>query len=129
MTPDGSGPPRRVRVTSPRAGATRQQRVAATSEIDAQTRLGEVYMSSLLRSQLRLAVLVLGTLFGMVGVLPLLFRSTPALLDVRLLGMPLPWVLLAFAVYPVLALLGWLYVRAAERNERDFADLVERTFR
>ena len=40
--------------------------------------------------------------------------------------MPLTWVLLAFAVYPFLVLLGWLYVRAAERNERDFADVVER---
>jgi hypothetical protein len=30
-------------------------------------------------------------------------------------------------VYPVLLLLGWLYVRAAERNERDFTDVVERT--
>ena len=44
-----------------------------------------------------------------------------------MLGMPLPWVLLAFVVYPFLLLLGWLYVRAAERNERDFAEVVERS--
>ena len=44
----------------------------------------------------------------------------------EVLGMPLSWVLLAFAVYPLLFLLGWLYVRAAERNERDFSDVVER---
>jgi hypothetical protein len=41
--------------------------------------------------------------------------------------MPLPWVLLAVAVYPFLLLLGWLYVRAAERNERDFTEVVERS--
>ncbi len=41
--------------------------------------------------------------------------------------MPLPWLLLAFAVYPVLLGLGWVYVRAAERNERDFTDVVERS--
>ena len=44
---------------------------------------------------------------------------------VHVLGMPLPWVLLAFAVYPVLLGLGWVYVRAAERNERYFTDVVE----
>jgi hypothetical protein len=38
--------------------------------------------------------------------------------------MPLPWLLLGFVVYPVLVLLGWRYVRRAERNERNFADLL-----
>ncbi len=40
--------------------------------------------------------------------------------------MPLPWVLLGFAVYPVMFGLGWFYVRASERTERDFTDVVER---
>jgi hypothetical protein len=58
--------------------------------------------------------------------LPLLFATFPGLVRVHVLGMPLPWVLLAFAVYPLLLGLGWAYVRAAERNERDFADVVQR---
>lgn len=119
-------PPQRVRVTSPRTGARRERRVAATSEIDAQTRIGEIYMSSLLRAQLRLAGMVLGALALLVAGLPLAFALMPSVQDVDVLGMPLPWVLLAFAVYPLLVLLGWLYVRTAERNERDFADVVER---
>lgn len=125
MTP--ADPPRRVRVTNPRAGAARQQRPDVGSEIDAQTQLGEVYMSSLLRAQLRLAVLVLLTVAVMVAGLPLLLRVSPDLMEVRPLGIPLAWALLAFAVYPFLLLLGWLYVRAAERNERDFTDVVQRT--
>ena len=120
-------PPRRVRVTSPRTGATRQQRVTGASEIDAQTNIGEIYMTSLLRSQLRLAVLVLLALVVLVAGLPVLFLIAAALLDTQVLGMPVPWVLLAFAVYPVLLGLGWVYVRAAERNERDFTDVVERS--
>ena len=120
-------PPRRVRVTSPRTSATRQRRVTGASEIDAQTDLGEVYMTSLLRSQLRLALLVLGAVGVLVAGLPLVFTVFPGLVDVQVLGMPLPWVLLAFAVYPVLLGLGWLYVRAAERNERDFTEVVERS--
>lgn len=117
--------PERVRVTSPRRVGGRQTRTGA-SEIDAQTRLGELYMSSLLRSQGRLALTVLVALGVLVGGLPLLFTWAPALADVELLGMPLPWVLLGFAVYPVMFGLGWIYVRASERTERDFTDVVER---
>jgi hypothetical protein len=119
-------PPRRVRVTSPRAGATRQRTVAGTSEIDAQTGIGEVYMSSLLRSQLRLAVLVLVAVGVLLAGLPLAFDRVPALTRAEVLGVPLPWVLLAFAVYPFLLTVGWVYVRAAERNEQHFTDVVER---
>ena len=126
MTDSSPVPQRRVRVTSPRTGAPRTRRVTGTSEIDAQTDVGEIYMSSLLRAQLRLAALVLVALGILVAGLPLAFQLFPGLHDIRVLGMPLPWVLLAFAVYPVLLALGWLYVRAAERNERDFTDVVER---
>ena len=125
-TRTGPEPPRRVRITSPRTGAVRR-RVAGTSEIDAQTQLGEIYMTSLLRAQLRLAALVILALAVLVGGLPVAFRLVPGLMAIEVLGMPLAWVLLAFAVYPVLFLLGWVYVRAAERNERDFADVVERS--
>lgn len=125
MTPE-SGPPRRVRVTSPRTTAGRPRRVAATSEIDAQTRIGELYMSSLLRAQLRLAALVVLTLLVLVGGLPVAYWAFPALDDVQVLGVPLAWAVLGFAVYPLLVLLGWVYVRAAERNEQDFVDMVER---
>lgn len=130
MTPPDAGtggPPKRVRVTSPRTGAARLHRLTAASEIDAQTRLGEIYMSSLLRAQLRLATAVLLTVAVLVAGLPLLFRLVPELVEVHVLGMPLPWVLLGFAVYPFLVLLAWVYVRTAERNERDFADVVERS--
>ena len=126
MSPD-TGAPRRVRVTSPRASASRPRRVDVGSEIDAQTRLGEIYLSSLLRVQLRLAGFVIGLLLVLVGGLPLLYWLFPALDDVHVLGMPLAWVVLGFAVYPVMLLLGWLYVRSAERNERDFVDMVERS--
>jgi hypothetical protein len=126
MTPEGGSPPRRVRVTSPRTTAGRPRRVSVSSEIDAQTRLGELYMNTLLRAQLRLALLVLGALLILVGGLPLSYWLFPDLNDVEVLGMPLAWAILGFAVYPLLVGLGWVYVRSAERNERDFADMVER---
>jgi len=127
MSPEPTDEPRRTRVTSPRSAAGRSRRVNVPSEIDAQTRIGEIYMTSLLRAQLRLALLVIGALVVLVAGLPLYFLAFPALNDVVVLGMPLAWVLLGFAVYPLLVVVAWIYVRAAERNERDFADVVERS--
>lgn len=114
-------PPARVRVSGP---PRRRTPAARTSDIDAETRLGGMYMGSLLREQLRLALGILAVLLGTVGLLPLLFHMVPRLGTVHLLGLPLAWLLLGVLVYPLLFLLGWLYVRRAERNERHFADLM-----
>ncbi|WP_223166386.1 hypothetical protein [Nonomuraea sp. SYSU D8015] len=118
--------PRRVTVTSPRTAAARRPRYPATREIDEQTRLGEVYMRSLLRTQFRLALFVCTVLACVVGGLPLLFLLIPELREVHLLGVPLPWAVLAGLIYPAFVIGAWLYVRQAERNERHFAELVER---
>jgi len=126
--PDRPTAPRRVVVTSPRTRAVRRPAVRpATREIDEQTGVGEVLMRSLLRAQLRLGLGTLGACAVLLGGLPLVFALAPELRDVQLLGLPLPWLLLGVLVYPSLALGAWWYVRAAERNERDFAELVERS--
>jgi hypothetical protein len=118
--------PQRVRVTHPRTSASRSQPRTARSEIDAQTELGAVYMASLLRTQGRLAAVVLLAVTLLLGGLPLLFLAAPGLKEVDVAGMPLPWMLLALVVYPLLLSLGWLYVRRAERNESAFTDVVGR---
>jgi hypothetical protein len=117
-------PPPRVRVTGPPRRRASVVRSAGTREIDAETALGEVFMRSLLREQLRLALRVLAALAVTVGLLPLVFHLYPRLGDVRVGQMPVAWVLLGVLTYPWLVLLGWFYVRRAEHNERDFADLV-----
>ncbi|HET7691156.1 MAG TPA: hypothetical protein VFK41_12275 [Nocardioidaceae bacterium] len=118
--------PDRVRVTHPRTAGARPRPRTARSEIDAQSELGAVYMSSLLRTQGRLAAAVLLVVLLTLGSLPLLFELFPGLRELSVAGMPLPWVLLALVVYPFLVLLGWLYVRRAERNESAFTDVVGR---
>lgn len=117
-------PPRRVVITSPRMRAPRRQPQRVATEIDAQTRLGQVYMGSLIRAQRRLALVVLGVLAILLLGLPLLFAWIPSVGEMDVLGLPLPWLILGAAVYPVLLCLGWFYVRRAERNERDFAEVV-----
>ncbi|GEP39243.1 hypothetical protein NPS01_29060 [Nocardioides psychrotolerans] len=113
--------PERVRVTGPPRRHTPRRR---TGDIDDETRLGSVYLGSLLREQLRLAARTILVLVVTVGSLPLAFRVFPGLSEVTVLGIPLAWLLLGGLVYPFLVLLGWRYVRRAERNERDFADLL-----
>jgi hypothetical protein len=129
VTPDGGDrAPVRVRVTSPRMGAApRPPARPATRDIDEQTVLGEVYMRSLLRAQRRLGMSLLGVAALLLGALPLMFALAPALADIRLLGVPLPWLLLGAGVYPVLFAIAWWYIRLAERNERDFTDIVGRS--
>jgi hypothetical protein len=120
-------PPRRVRVVAPRRAATRASRRLARQEIDEQTSLGEIYMVSLLRTQLRLATGICLIFAVLLGGLPLLFLLEPGLSETSVLGIPVPWLLLGVFVHPVLIAGAWLYVRQAERNERDWVELVERS--
>jgi hypothetical protein len=115
----------RVRITSPRTLAARSRaRRSNAAEIDALTRLGEVYVQSLMRAQLRLAGYVVLLLAATVGLLPVVFLVLPVD-DVHLLGVPLSGLLLGVAVYPLLLAIAWWYVRRAEQNEAGFVDLVD----
>lgn len=119
--------PRRVRVTSPRTSAQPPRPRGGTQEIDDQTGLGTVYMRSLLRTQLRLALSVLLLVVGPLAALPLVFTLAPGVRAVSVVGLPLPWLLLAVVVHPVLVLAGWTYARRAEQTEQQFVDLIERS--
>lgn len=103
-----TGEPRRVRPLP---------RYRAQSEIDEQTALGGAYVRSLMRSQLRAGLSAFSVLALVAGTLPLVFEA--------LHSHAVVWAVLGFATYPPLTLTAWWYVRRAERNERDFARLVE----
>lgn len=119
--------PPRVVVTHPRTRAARRADGSlARVEIRSLTPIGGVYLRSLVRSQLRLSVTVLIGLGLLIGALPLVGAVSPELFSVRVLGVPLPWFVLAVLVFPALFVGGAWYVRAAERTERRFVDLVER---
>jgi hypothetical protein len=118
-------PPRRVRVVL--AGETRSpRRDAAAREIEEQTPVGEVLVKGLIRTQLALAVRLSLLVAALFGIQPLLFALAPGVDRVRVLGLPLPWLLLGVLAYPAVFGIAWAYVRAAERNERHFAELVSR---
>ena len=110
---------------SPRTAARAAAHRPVRREIDEQTIVGEVYMRSLVRLQLRLAVGICLIFAVLLGGLPILFTLEPGMSRTQWLGVPLPWLLLGVVVYPVLVVTAWFYVRQAERNERDFSELVQ----
>lgn len=119
------GAPKRVRVTADpdhRPVATRGIALPGTPMDDADA----FYARALRIGQLRLA---LGTVAGFVVVivaLSLVIALIPELGDVAVAGVPLSWLLQAFAFYPVIVLFALLYVRGAARNERRYRALRER---
>jgi hypothetical protein len=116
---------RRERITHPRTEAVRRVPARPPShEIDEQTQLGAVYMDSLIRSQRRLAIIVCFTIAVLLVGTALLGAFAPRFATLHLLGVPLPWVVLGFLVYPTLIALAAYTVRHAERNERAFSELV-----
>ena len=125
---DSGDAPRRVTVTSPRTSAVRRPPGrSALRALDEQDLVGELLVRSLVRAQLLLALRLLGVLAVLLGGLPLLFALVPATRDAQPLGVPLPWLVLGVLVYPALVVAGLVHVRLAERHERDFTDLVERS--
>ncbi|HEX6754950.1 MAG TPA: hypothetical protein VF109_03290 [Mycobacteriales bacterium] len=120
--------PQRVRVVL--AGERRfraGQAQEARREIEDQTEVGEVLVRGLIRTQLVLALRVSVLVALLFGVQPLLYALAPDLAQVAVLGLRLPWLLLGVLAYPVVVGVAWTYVRAAERNEQDFSDLVNRS--
>ena len=116
-----------MRVTSPRREARRPgERRPPAQEIDEQTRLGEVYMPSLIQPSCGSLAVLLGVALVVLGA-AVLFVLVPATRDVVLGPIPLPWLLLGVLVYPVVFVAARIYVRQAERIEREFTDLVGRS--
>jgi hypothetical protein len=119
--------PKRVRVTADlpdRRHATLTRGIALpgapVDEADA------VYARALMRSQLRLA---LGTVAGFVVVvvaLTLAIALIPEIGRILVWGLPLSWLLQAYAFYPIVVVFAVLYVRTAGRNERRYRALRDR---
>ena len=123
MTSPGAVPPARERVVLAKRRGARMVRTRV--EVQEQTEIGDAMIRGLVRAQLSLATRVaaaVGLLFAVVPVLLLVFTDVA---DVVVFGVRLPWLLAVSVPLPILLGAGWFYIRAAERNEQDFADLVD----
>lgn len=121
-----STPPQRVRVTRSRRPVRSVRRRTVREEIAEESRLGSTYVNSLRRAQLHLSLGTIAVGLVTLGALPLLFALLPALRGTVVMGLPFAWVVLGLLVYPVVVLTARWYVRATERLEADFSELVSR---
>ncbi|MDQ1247176.1 MAG: hypothetical protein QG597_1546 [Actinomycetota bacterium] len=119
------GRPRREVVTGPRRDIRRVPRRPVTAEIEAGTLLGEAYLRALVRSQFRLGLATVALVVVPLAALPLLFASWAPVRDLVIGEVPLWWLLLGALVYPAIIAVGLWYVRSAERNERQFTEMVD----
>ncbi|MGB7981748.1 MAG: hypothetical protein WCF36_13275 [Candidatus Nanopelagicales bacterium] len=117
--------PRREVITAPRRDVRRRAHRSAAQDIDEQTRVGAVYLRALIRTQLRLGVATVAMVVVPLAALPLIFALVPGVHGLQVGPLPLWWLLLGVLVYPAILAVSWWYVRAAERTEDQFTDLVE----
>jgi hypothetical protein len=86
---------------------------------------GRELLTSLMRAQGGVCVTVLLPALALLALYPLLTAIFPSLATAQLLGLPLTLLILGGGIYPPLVLLGYWYVRRAERVERQFVELLK----
>jgi hypothetical protein len=84
-----------------------------------------VMVRSLMRAQLGLSLMCLVMALAITGSFPMVAALCPAVIQVRLLGLPLALVVLGGGIYPFLLAIGWFYYRQARRLEARFVELVD----
>lgn len=94
-------------------------------EVEEQTPVGEIFLGALMRRQLSLSLQVAAALALVLGTQPLVAWLWPAYGQVRVFSIPLPWLVLGVASYPLLVALGLYYVRHAETIDDEFSELLE----
>ncbi|MHB1526216.1 MAG: DUF485 domain-containing protein [Candidatus Dormibacteria bacterium] len=93
-------------------------------EFEEQTEVGGLYLQALMRRQLRLSLTLALTFVAFLGAQPLLSTFWPPWTEIKLLGVPVSWLVLGVGSYPLLVWLGSRYVRLAEEVDDEFTDLL-----
>jgi len=86
---------------------------------------GRELLASLMRAQAGASLAVLLPAVSLLALYPLLAVLIPRLATLHVLGLPLTLIILGGGIYPPLVLLGFLYVRRAERLEQRFMELLK----
>jgi hypothetical protein len=94
-------------------------------ELQDTTPHGDVYLRRLMRAQLGLALLALAAFGGLVGSLPLLFLLAPGLQELTIIELPVPVLIVAVPLFPLIVLIGLLYQRRADAIDEAFRDVVD----
>ncbi|NIH77525.1 hypothetical protein [Amycolatopsis viridis] len=121
-----SKPPKRQRVVlaDPRSRRSTPT-LRARLELEQQTSWDEVLIRDLVKHQLRTAIGLSVLVLVVLGALPVAFYVWPDFAALRVVGVPLAWLLLGLLPFPLLLLAGLVHNQLAERHERDFVDMIE----
>ncbi len=84
-----------------------------------------VFLNGLIRAQLRLAAGCLAGFLLVSLVLTLMVLIIARSADPTVFGVPLSWLLQAYAYYPIILIFAILYARGATRNERRYRALAD----
>ena len=86
---------------------------------------GRELLTSLMRAQAGVSLAVLVPAISLLALYPLLAVLLPSLAAYEVHGLPLTLIILGGGIYPPLVLLGYWYVRRAERLEQRFVELLK----
>src|SRR5690606_26037239 len=122
---DGPAKPQRKRVVlaEPRRRSSASMR--ARIELAEQTSWGKLLVKDLVKVQLRAGLLLFGLVVAVLGALPLLFHHVPEVTTWRVIGLPLPWILLGIVPFPPRCATGLRDNGLAERDGRNFVAMSE----
>jgi hypothetical protein len=112
----------RVVLSDPRQSAST---LRARVELEEQTSWGELLITGLVKEQLKTSLLLAGVVVLVLVPLPALFYLVSSFSSLKLIGVPLPWLILGVVPFPLLFAVGLWYNRLAERHERAFVDMIE----
>lgn len=86
---------------------------------------GDLYVRSLIRAQLRVAIVTAAAFAILLAATTTALALVPEVRMATVGGIPIVWIVLGAAVYPVVLLVAVLFVRAADRNEKRYRSLAE----
>jgi hypothetical protein len=112
-------------VRAPSGGARQVGASPGPRDLFANDRYAEALLRSLLHAQLGVTLAVLAPAAALLAIYPLLAVLVPRVVTMTLFGLPLTLVILGGAFYPLFVVLGFVYVRLAERTERRFTELLK----
>ena len=124
MTTTGP-PPREVVRSAPRRASNRPLSPVRDDLYQADA-YGRELLTSLMRAQAGVSLAVLLPAITLLAIYPLLAVLVPRLANFEVLGLPLTLIILGGGIYPPLVLLGYWYVRRAERLEQRFVELLKK---
>jgi hypothetical protein len=117
-------PPRQVVRSTPKRTSHRS-RSPVREDLYQADAYGRELLTSLMRAQAGVSLAVLLPAISLLAIYPLLAVLVPRLASFEVGGLPLTLIILGGGIYPPLVLLGYWYVRRAERLEQRFVELLK----